>query len=169
MRDGLACVKPVRYGSRMEQTPAPARPTSVIAARVRSLRQRHGWSADQLAERMTAAGVPWSRIIVTKLETGRRPSVSVEEMLALALVLGVAPVHLVVPTTGDEADPYEVAPGRPVAAWEAREWIRGRMPLQQLGQDARVYFSEVPAEEFRIDQASADNMTREFRASSGER
>lgn len=178
MRDGLACVKPVRYGSRMEQTadpfgtydvPPAERPTSVIASRVRALRKRHGWTADQLAERMTAVGIPWTRIVVTKLETGRRPSVSVDEWLALALVLGVAPVHLLVPTSGDEADEYAVTPRNTVVVWEAREWIRGRMPLQELGQDARVYFSEVPADEFRVDQASADDMVAQFRGADGER
>lgn len=169
MRDGMACVKPVRYGSRMEQTAEPARPTSVIASRIRALRLRHGWTADQLAERMTDAGVPWTRIVVTKMETGRRPSVSVEEWLALALVLDVAPVHLLVPTD-DEARAYAVSPSRPpIGAWEAREWIRGRVPLETLGQDPRVYFSEVPADEFRIDQQVSDRAADRHRGTDGER
>ena len=47
----------------------------------------------------------WTRIVVTKLETGRRQSVSVEELLALAYVLNVAPVHLLVPWDDDAALP----------------------------------------------------------------
>lgn len=120
-------------------------PTAAIAARVRQLRIRHGWTAEALARMMAAVGVPWTRIVVTKLETGRRPSVSVEELLALATVLHVAPINLMLPIdAGEQA--IAVTPARSRSAAEVREWIRGRSPLP--GQDPRVYFSEVPPTEF---------------------
>src|SRR5438105_11407018 len=92
----------------MEHTPAPPRPTAVIAAKVFELRKGRGWSADELAVRMTAAGIAWTRLVVTKLETGRRKSVSVEELLALAYVLDVAPLHLMIPW--DDDAPCQVTP-----------------------------------------------------------
>lgn len=53
--------------------------TGVIAERIRHLRKRRGWSAEKLAEEMTAVGVPWERMVVTKLENGRRASVPADE------------------------------------------------------------------------------------------
>jgi transcriptional regulator with XRE-family HTH domain len=67
----------------------------VIAGRMREMRKARGWSADRLARELTTrTGVKWARMVVTKLENGRRQTVSVEELLALALVFRVAPVEL---------------------------------------------------------------------------
>jgi transcriptional regulator with XRE-family HTH domain len=105
----------------MEQLDGPLTPTKVIAARVKELRKSRGWSAADLAQAMKAVGIEWERIIVTKLETGRRASVSVEEMLALAYVLDVAVVDLVVPPwpsplwggTGNHASDVARSPNDP--------------------------------------------------------
>lgn len=128
-------------------------PTQTVAARVRELRKRHGWSASQLAERLAAVGLPWDRFTVQNLENGRRQNVTLDESLALAFVLDVAPVHLIVPITDGQRF-FAVTPEDATPADEAREWIRGRSPLPP--QDPRVYFSEVPASEWEPPQ-----MTRE--------
>lgn len=130
----------------MEQSevgsPELQKPNQVIAARVRELRRARGWTADQLAEQMKAAGFSWSRIVVTKLETGRRPAVSVEEFLALAYVLDVAPVHLLVPPNTLDAR-YQVTPdGVEADPDEVRAWIRGQRPIGLVS--PRRYFAEVP-------------------------
>lgn len=138
----------------MEQEPTGQRlPTRVVAERVRELRKRHGWSAERLAGEMKAVGIPWERMVVTKLETNRRSSVTLEELLALAYVLDVAPVHLLVPVNGDE--PYEPIPGLPVRLDLARKWIRGQHPIGDV--DLRIYGSEVPAEEFQADDQGRIN------------
>jgi hypothetical protein len=92
-------------------------------------------------------GIPWDRSIVASLELGRRATVSVEELFALAYVLSVAPVHLVVPPVdGDDEDPkIRVVPTLSVPPGLARDWLRGEMPLG----DPRIYFAEVPPEEVR--------------------
>jgi hypothetical protein len=90
---------------------------------------------------MTAVGVPWDRSIVANFETGRRAGVSVEEMLALADVLGVAPVYLMLPIDDEEAL-VAVTPTRAAKTYQVREWIRGRMHLR--GQDGRRYHTQVP-------------------------
>jgi len=88
--------------------------------------------------------------VVTKLENGRRASVTVEELLALAYVLSVAPVHLIVPPLDAEASertPYRVIPaGNPTVPSFARAWIRGQTPIGTV--DAKRYFSEVPDSEW---------------------
>jgi hypothetical protein len=106
-------------------------------------------SAQQLAERVSRFGIAWDRSIVANLETGRRAVLSVEEMLALAVVLDVAPVHLLVPTVDDQ-EPYLVTPqASPVATrGQVRHWVRGFCELP--GRDPRKYFTEVPMNEFGI-------------------
>lgn len=124
-------------------------PHQVIAERVKSLRKGRGWSAEKLAEEMSAVGVPWTRVVVTKLETGRRPGVSVEELLALAYILSVAPIHLMVqPSGADDVDTqYQVTPSGPrTVPSMARAWIRGQSPIGEV--DAKRYFAEVPDSEW---------------------
>jgi hypothetical protein len=70
-------------------------------------------------------GIEWERVIVAKLETGRRPFVKVDELLALCLVLDITPVDLLVPANLTKDRPYQVAPRADAEAGNVREWIRG--------------------------------------------
>ena len=133
----------------------PLTPHKVIAARMRQLRTGRGWSAQRLSEEMSKVGVPWDRSIVANLESGRRRTVSVEEMLALAYVLSVAPVHLVVPPVGqDDKTPYAVVPNSgeiPNPPPDTvRGWIRGHAPWTA---DPRRYFTEVPDSEWNWEES----------------
>lgn len=68
--------------------------TEHIAGRVRALRGAARLSGPALAVAMNDRGIPWNRSTVAKLETGRRESVAVQELLALAAVFGIAPADL---------------------------------------------------------------------------
>lgn len=77
---------------------------------------------------MNEQGIPWNRTTVAKLETGRRESISVRELLALAVVLDVPPVWLL-------ADPKQdglvaIAEGLEVEPWSALLWLTGTQPLE---------------------------------------
>jgi len=65
----------------------------------------------------------WSRSTVVKLENNKRESLSVADLLALALVLGVPPVSLLADPRRTE--PVPVAEGVEVSAWEAVLWMIG--------------------------------------------
>lgn len=65
------------------------------AGRMRSLRGARGWTAQRLADEMTTAGIDWNRGVVTKLETGRRENITVDELVALAALFGVSPMELI--------------------------------------------------------------------------
>ena len=119
-------------------------PVETVAARVKVVRRHRGLTAAQLAEQMQAVGVDWNRNIVANLENGRRGSLGVDELFALAIVLEVAPVHLLVPL--DDQAGIEVTRGRVEEARRVRWWIRGDHPLD--GIDTRLYFSEVPKDEW---------------------
>lgn len=103
--------------------------TKRIMEAVRQLRNAKDWSAQQLAEEMTKAGVPWNADIVVNLEHGRRKSLRVHEFLALVFVLDAArPLDVLVP--GDEL--YPVVPGVLINAEDVRVWLRGEgRPLRQ--------------------------------------
>jgi transcriptional regulator with XRE-family HTH domain len=106
--------------------------TKLIADAMRKLRDEKGWSAQQLADEMTKAGIPWNADVVVNLEHGRRKSLRVHELLALAWVLDAdSPADLLVPE--DPADPmYPVTPSTLLFRVAVRAWFRGETgPLRE--------------------------------------
>ena len=147
----LACVKWTRYCATMTQTTADdaqgrgTTPTRVVATLVREARDRRGWTAQQLADKCTEAGMPsLDRSTVANIETGRRRRIGVDELLTLAYVLDAAPVHLLLPRTDD--DPVRLLPTVTVPAGQARRWVRG--DEQFPDRDERTYRYEVPDSEW---------------------
>lgn len=104
-------------------------PIDVFASRLRTIRDKRGLSARQLAEAVTRLGVPWDRSGIAKLETRTRRNVTIEDLFAFSLALNVAPLALLVPD--DDAAEVVVAPGeseegRVTAAGEQLgKWIAG--------------------------------------------
>jgi len=106
--------------------------TAMIVEAVKQLRGKKGWSAQQLADAMTAAGVPWNADIVVNLEHGRRKSLRVHELLALAWVLDAdSPLDLLVPDT--RKNPlYPVTPSTLLDKAAVRAWWKGETgPLRE--------------------------------------
>lgn len=126
----------------MTQSDAPTA-TETVAARVKELRQRRGFSAQKLAERCAAnGGEHLDRSIIANLENGRRSGISIDEVYVLALALDVSPLHLFVPV---EDVPVRV--GRwTTSSGPVREWVRGTYPLPS--QDSRIFRTEVPDPEW---------------------
>jgi transcriptional regulator with XRE-family HTH domain len=102
-----------------------AEQTARIVEAVRRRRAVLGWSAQRLADEMTQAGIPWNADVVVNLEHGRRKSLRVHELLALALVLDVhSPLDLLVPQ--DQAAPaYPVTPGTLADQATVLAWCKG--------------------------------------------
>jgi DNA-binding Xre family transcriptional regulator len=78
---------------------------------------------------MRALGIEWQRIIVAKLENGRRSFVTVDELLGLCVALKISPVDLLVPKDAEDMQPYLFTPTRETWAASAREFIRGEAHL----------------------------------------
>jgi transcriptional regulator with XRE-family HTH domain len=129
-------------------------PSDVVAARVREVREKRRMTTVDLAARCAALGAPQLTVqALYKLE-GRRESpashrprpVTVDELLALAAALNVAPVCLLVPPD-DYQEPYVVTATVTKGRFAVRAWIRGVGPL--LGDDdPREFYAELPRGEF---------------------
>jgi transcriptional regulator with XRE-family HTH domain len=130
-----------------------ATPSDVVAKRVREVRRRRGLTVAQLAQRCTELGMPGlTEQAIYNLEAGRadkrgrrRRAVTVDELVGLAHVLDVAPVHLLLPL--DDTASYQVTATLSEPVPIAREWVRGYFPLAAT--DERIYFSSVPQSEWR--------------------
>jgi transcriptional regulator with XRE-family HTH domain len=102
-------------------------PTSVrTAANLRQIRQERGVSYAELARRLRTLLHPILDTGIMKIEKGDR-RVDVDDLVALALALGVTPNRLILPgvTPADMISGYALTPavaGNPVALWQ---WAQG--------------------------------------------
>ncbi|WP_371547974.1 helix-turn-helix domain-containing protein [Streptomyces sp. NBC_00554] len=132
--------------------------SDIAAERIREIRRKRGLTASQLAQRCADIGAPEiTTQSVSNIETGRRDKegrrrrfVTVDELIALAVALGVAPVHLLSKPLPPEELPLPGAwKGSPDAEGLAliwRNYIKGQQALP--GMNARDYMTEAPEEEF---------------------
>jgi transcriptional regulator with XRE-family HTH domain len=117
----------------MEQQEWAKREAAGIGERVAYFRDRSRISAQELAERCAALGFPSiSRVVIAKLETGRREAVSTAELKVLAAALAVPPVMLLFPL--GQAEAVEALPGRVVHPWDGVRWLTGEIPDLDGGQ-----------------------------------
>lgn len=108
-----------------------ARLTQTVAREIRRHRDRQKLSAQQLADRTAELGMPIPRNVLANLESGRRGTVSVAEILVVAAALGVAPMELICPVGYDEQ--LETLPGRTMDPLTASRWIDGELVLDVSG------------------------------------
>jgi transcriptional regulator with XRE-family HTH domain len=117
----------------------------VFAARLKEVREWHRLSQAALSRLLKEAGHTIHPSRVKKLETGRaRPTV--EDLLALALVLDVSPLFLVAPPLGERLRIGGEAVG--AEAFDAktmRTWWRGEKPL--AGQLPEAFTAQKPEDE----------------------
>ena len=97
--------------------------TRLIAERVAQLRKAAGIDQAVLGARMSELRPGWSRSTVVKLENLNRESLSVGDLVALAIVLNVPPPMLFADPRYVETVP--IGEGRERTAWEALLWFIG--------------------------------------------
>ncbi|MBO0917504.1 helix-turn-helix domain-containing protein [Streptomyces laculatispora] len=129
-----------------------------IAAEVRRHRQAQGLSAQQLSDRCAAIGMPIQRSVLANLESGRRTTVTVAEVLVLAHALGVPPGVLMFPV-GHESQ-SESLPGGYMEPYAAVEWISGRVFIDQ---DVSDEFFETPLGLVRLHQDAVRQLQQRMR------
>lgn len=112
----------------------------VAAREIRRHRARRGLSAQQLADACSKYGLSMKRSVIANLESGRRPTLSLVELIVLAKVLQVAPVELVLPL-GYESE-IEILPGEVVNTWDAAKWFMGEEPFTVRDEDGQPHVRE---------------------------
>lgn len=94
---------------------------------VSAVRTARQWRQVDLAERLTAFGVPTSQVAVSRVESGGQGGISIDDVMAYALALGVSPIRLLMPREGD--DEVQITPTVTLDGRSARTWMRGQAPL----------------------------------------
>jgi len=110
-------------------------PSDVVADRVRALRRELRWSAERLAEEGKAQGfAELTASVIANLESGRpledgsrRRKITVDELVALSLVLSVPPIALLLPW--GLSDEFKVGPNAVANIQTFYEWLIGKAPL----------------------------------------
>jgi transcriptional regulator with XRE-family HTH domain len=116
-------------------------PSDVFRARLREVRRLKNWTQADLAAALAGTGLGLGEPAITRMERGSR-GVSLDEAIAISAVLGVSPLHMLVPLDDDGA---QVAPGQAVSTADARAWMRGLTPLREA--DERLFYAQTPPSE----------------------
>ncbi|QQM41997.1 helix-turn-helix domain-containing protein [Streptomyces liliifuscus] len=113
----------------------------VVAQQVRRRRLEIGLSVQKFADICAEEyGLPLKRSVLANFEGGRRPALSVVELLVFARILAVPPAELLFPVGREEET--EVLPDVPADTWSALKWFTGesdRLPNDdEFTQDNRT-------------------------------
>lgn len=111
--------------------------SEIVGQQVKALRGTRGWSVRRLVDNCRAIGFEVTSNVIENIEgieridkrTGKpkpRREITVDELLALSVALGVHPVDLLVPPDLADDAPYNVTPDVSMTAGRAREWFVGR-------------------------------------------
>jgi transcriptional regulator with XRE-family HTH domain len=115
--------------ARQERAPEAGRTwAQSIAGNVRQQRRLRDLSQQDMAERMTVLGYPWSRATYSDVERHNR-ELTFDEVAALAIVLGLPPLELLDPLgpSGNGRIVLEFGGReRSLTSRMAREWLHGR-------------------------------------------
>lgn len=110
-------------------------------------------SAQDLSDACGELGLTFSRSAIANLESGRRPTVSVAELLVLGKALGVPPMLLVLPLGQENAEEVEVLPGVTMDTWEAVQWFDGEDAFLQQDEDGYWFTFQPEYDEWEITAA----------------
>jgi transcriptional regulator with XRE-family HTH domain len=95
-----------------------------LAANISRIRKARGLTFAEVSARTEEIGQPIAILGLRRIERGER-RVDYDDLLTLAVALGVAPVDLMVPDVSNKV-PFPL-PGGEVGCATAREWVRGHL------------------------------------------
>jgi transcriptional regulator with XRE-family HTH domain len=110
------------------------RPSDVFGTRLREIRRDRDLTQQELAEALEVAGRPMNKAAIVRIERGER-GVSLDEALALAYVLNVAPATMLSPPEGEHV---WLTGTFAVEGWELRNWLLFGDPTLWTSEGQRV-------------------------------
>ncbi|MBV9024288.1 MAG: helix-turn-helix transcriptional regulator [Streptomycetaceae bacterium] len=102
---------------------------ATVAGEVRRRRKELRWSAQDLADKCEEIGYPIPRNVIANMESGRRATLPLVEIMVLAKALRMSPISLIYPVgyvTEVRPLPFE----EPESTWDALEWFVGNSPAE---------------------------------------
>ncbi|WP_445395046.1 helix-turn-helix domain-containing protein [Streptomyces sp. LE64] len=97
---------------------------ATVAGEVRRRRKELGWSAQDLADRCEGIGYPIPRNVIANMESGRRASLPLVEVMVLAKALRMSPISLIYPV-GYVDEVRQLPYQDPQPAFDALQWFTG--------------------------------------------
>lgn len=142
---------------------AALKPSEFLRHRLPQLRDAVGWSQSELAERMCEHRQSWVRSTVAKIEAGTR-QVTIDELVTLAVVLGVPLASLITPPMREE---MQVTPAVSANTEDVWHWLSGLMsghfifgvvdqPAHVSEKDFPEFMRHVETLQRRFDDAAPD-------------
>ncbi|WP_327144366.1 DEAD/DEAH box helicase family protein [Nocardia sp. NBC_01327] len=107
-----------------------------LGVRLRELRQSHGLTLNQLADRLTELGRPIDLSALAKIEKGQR-RVDVDDLVALALALDVSPNWLLLPDSAS-SNRVEITAAYGTSGTEAWLWALRDQPVNLKNSSERT-------------------------------
>ncbi len=98
-----------------------------VAANVARLRKRRGVSQQGMSQHLAELGRPMLPSAISKIE-GRERSVDVDDIMALAVALGVNPSALLLPPDACDSE-VRITTAVSVPGWAAWQWVDAVAPL----------------------------------------
>lgn len=121
------------------------RPSQVFAGYLREARERKGWSQrDLVAHLEEQFGVRMDPATIARLETEQR-GLSLDEAFMLSALLGVAPLHMMVPREAEDVliHTEDDAEGPTFGARQVRSWVTGELYLRD-DDDPLFFIQQAP-------------------------
>jgi transcriptional regulator with XRE-family HTH domain len=117
-----------------------------VSANVKRLRREQNLGLRGLSNKLAEVGRPLGHSAVDQIEKGTR-RVDVDDLVALAVALGVSPITLLMPGMDNQAEMI-AAPGEkePVTAGRLWLWMRAEAPLPSYTRPHRRFFADARPE-----------------------
>lgn len=107
-----------------ERETAPTAAGEILRTNIKRIREGQRLTFVEVSERLTSVGRQIPVLGLRRIERGER-RVDVDDLFALAYVLGVPPLYLLIPNDLAGDAPYSIAPAVEATADAVSRWITG--------------------------------------------
>jgi hypothetical protein len=100
---------------------------ATVATEVRRRRKERDMTAQELADACAEIGYPIPRNVIANMESGRRATLPLVEVIVLAEALNTHPILLIYPL-GHKDEVQRLPLQDPIPTWDAMRWFSGEEP-----------------------------------------